>query len=955
MPSSSVLYIFCTVGGNPQKPNKMLSPGDRIGHYKIERLLGQGGMGQVYLATDDVLERQVAIKFLPEEMERDPSTRQRFLREAKSAAALDHPFICKVYETGESEEKSFISMEYVEGQTLDEKMKTEPFSLADTLRIALEITEALEKAHKRGIVHRDMKPANIMITPQGHAKVMDFGLAKRVLPGGEKELSRTMTQSSITEAGAIAGTISYMSPEQARGEEIDAKSDIFSLGIIIYEMLTGGHPFSKPSAIETLSSILRDIPPQTQIRPKSVNPIISPILKKALAKDTNIRYQNAAELAADLKKAQREITGGPGIKRLIPIIGAAVVVIAIVVVLAMRFIVPHRAPLSETGPEPISVLVADVQNQTGDPVFDGVLESMLSLSLDGASYISVFDNKRARSKALDIRPGSDGHIDLELAQLICQSAGVNLAVNSTIEKDNGGYRITVRAIDPTSSDEVAKVEQKIKSKQDVFRAADVLSAKFQSQLVDIPDDSTEALMKETFTTTSLEAMKAYADAQKLDALGKREEAIQSYQRAIDHDPNFARAYAGLAVTYYDMRDFSNSEVNYKKAIDLVAQNPNLMTNREKHRTRGGYYLHTQNYKRATEEYSALVKEHPEDLAGHTNLAFAYYMGYRMQEAFDEGLKAVELDPENLDYRFNQSCYALASGNFERAALEARKVLEIDPEYEKAFVVLALLELAQGRPEEAKKIYEELQGVSDSGSSWAYIGLADIALYEGRVEYAVSTLDKGISFDLEKNRRFNANPKYRMLAQAYLLQGKNAEAVASAEKALETYSGGWVKFAAARIYMEAGREDKARNIAGELTKEVQDVNQAYAKLISGYLSLKRGDATNALKLFDEAQGLVDTWLGRYALGRAYLEAGAYAEALSEFEKCQNRCTEALSVFLMDFPTCRYLDTMDYYVGRALEGMSSPASKEYYQKLLDIKANADPGNPLVTDARKRMGLQ
>jgi serine/threonine protein kinase len=216
-------------------------------------------------------------------MESDPTTRHRFLREAKSAAALDHPFICKVYETGESDGKSFIAMEFVEGQTLDEKLKQELFSLRDTLRIALEITEALEKAHKRGIIHRDMKPANIMITPQGHAKVMDFGLAKRILPGGEQQLSATLTQSSITEQGAIAGTISYMSPEQARGEEIDAKSDIFSLGIILYEMLTGGHPFSKPSAIETLSSILRDVPPQTQIRPKSVNPIIAPIARKALA------------------------------------------------------------------------------------------------------------------------------------------------------------------------------------------------------------------------------------------------------------------------------------------------------------------------------------------------------------------------------------------------------------------------------------------------------------------------------------------------------------------------------------------------------------------------------------------------------------------------------------------------------------------------------------------------
>jgi serine/threonine protein kinase/tetratricopeptide (TPR) repeat protein len=930
----------------------MLKQGDKVAHYEIIRLLGQGGMGQVYLARDERLERQVAIKFLPEEMEQDFQTQQRFVREAKSAAALDHPFICKVYEAGESEGKSFIAMEYVEGQTLDQKMKAEPFSLGDTLRIALEITEALEKAHKRGIVHRDLKPANIMITPQDHAKVMDFGLAKRILPGGEKELSRTMTQSSITEQGSIAGTISYMSPEQARGDEIDAKSDIFSLGIIIYEMLTGGHPFSKPSAIETLSSILRDVPPQTQIKPKSVNPIISPLLRKALAKDTSARYQNAEELAQDLRKVQGDITGGPGIKRLIPIIGAGVLAVAILVVVAMKFILPSRAPVPDTKPEPISVLVADVQNLTGDPVFDGVLESMLSLSLDGASYISVFDSQRARSKALDIKPDSEGQIDVELAQLICQSVGVNLAVNSRIEKDNGGYLITVRAVDPTSSEEVAKVEQKISSKQDVFRAADVLSAKFQSQLVVIPDDSTEALMKETFTTTSLDAMKAYSEAQILDAIGKEQEAIQAYQRAIDFDPNFARAYAGLAVSYYAIRDFANSESNYKKAIDLIAKMPNLMTDREKHRTRGGYYLFKQNYKRAIEEYSALVEQYPDDLAGYTNLAFANFLGYRMQDAFEEGLKAVEKDPENLDYRYNQSWYALASGNYDTALQEARKTLEIDPTYVKAFVVLALTELARDRCNEAVRIYKELQALSESGVTWACIGLADLALYEGRLDDAIAILSEGIRSDVEKNRKFYTNPKYRMLAQAYLLQGKKTEAVEAAEKAIEIYSGGETKFAAAQICMEAGQEDKARSIAADLAREVQDVHQAYAKLINGCLAMKRGDVTSALKLCDEAQSLVDTWLGRYNLGRGYLEAGAFAEALSEFEKCQRRKAEALSVFLMDFPTFRYLDSLDYYMGRAMEGSGSPAAKDSYQKFLDIKANADPGHPLVQDAQKRM---
>ena len=926
----------------------MFSPGDKIGHYEIVRLLGEGGMGQVYLAKDDILERHVAIKLLPEDMERDFQTRQRFEREAKSAAALDHPFICKVYETGESEGKSFIAMEYVEGKTLHKKMEEVPFSLRDTLRVALEIAEALDAAHKKGIIHRDLKPANIMITPQEHAKVMDFGLAKRVLPGGEKELSQTLTKSSITEQGAIAGTIAYMSPEQARGEEIDVKSDIFSLGIILYEMLTGGHPFSKPSAIETLSSILRDIPPQTQVKPKSVNPIIAPIMRKALAKDISTRYQNVAELVVDLRKAQREVSGGPRLTRLLPIFGAGIVVVAILVVVALRFVLPRKPVLPETGPQPVSVLVADVQNNTGDPVFDGVLESMLSLSLDGASYISVFDSKQAHSKALDIKPESEGRINFELAQLICQSAGVNLVVNSTIEQNDGGYLITVRAIDPTNSNEVAKVEQKIGSKQDVFKAADLLSAKFQSQLVDLPDDSTEALMKETFTTTSLDAMKAYAEGQRLRNLGKDEEAIEFYRKAIEHDGNFGRAYAGLAVMYYNRGEFHLAEENFLKAMERIDQ----MTDREKYRTRGGYYLFKSDYQRAIEEFEALLKQFPRDDAGLSNLPLAYFFGYRMPEAFEIGLRAVEIDPELIDYRYNQSWYSLASGNIERAKEEMQKTLEIDPSYVKAFLVRALIALAEGQPDEAAAAYHHAEGLSSFGASQCAAGLADLAVYEGRLKDAILIVEKGIAVDLENSWNYYAADKNLILAHIYLLQGKNNQAADAADRVVELHQREEIKYAAAQIYIRAGREDKAAEIANELGSKFQNIHVAYGKLIEGYISLEKGDTASALKFCDEAQSRVDTWLGRFAKGLVYLEADAYIQAHSEFEICMKRRGEAMSVFLNDVPSFRYLDSLYYYLGRSQEGLNSPAAKDSYQKFLDIKAKADSSHPFVDDAKSRL---
>jgi serine/threonine protein kinase/Tfp pilus assembly protein PilF len=933
----------------------MISPGDKLKHYEILEQIGKGGMGEVYLAKDTILDRNVAIKFLPEELQIDARARVRLVREAKAAASLDHPFICKIYETGEFEGKAFIVMEYIEGKDLREKLDEGVLPLRDALQIALEIAEALEEAHEKNIVHRDLKPSNVMITPRGHVKVMDFGLAKHFLTEGEGDITQTLTQDSVTEQGAIVGTLAYMSPEQARGEVVDARSDIFSLGIIIFEMTTGRHPFSKANPLETLTSILRDATPAVNITPRMLNPILSPILRKALAKEPENRYQNIKELVEILRKLLRDISGRQRVfLRTWPVVIGSILIVAMLS--TGIYLLTQRSKFRPLALSPIkvTVLLADFENKTGDPVFDGVLETTLGFSLDNASFISIYDTELAHKQAIEMKPSSEGILDLEMAQLICLSKGIYAVITASIEPSNGGYLITARAIDPSSSREYVKAEQKINSKQDVLKVPDVLAARLQTGLVEIPEDSKEALLKETFTTTSLEAMKAYIEAQDLKSIGKEEEAITAYQRAIDYDPNFARAYAGLAVTYYALRDIPNTEKNYKRALDLIAQRPELMTDREKYRTRGGYYLSNQNYKRAIEEYSPLVEEFPEDKAGHTNLALSYFLGYRMAEAFEEGLLAVELDPENLDYRYNQSWYALASGDFESSMLEARKTLEIDPSYAKAFVVLALAELAQGRPSEAIKIYGQIETLSSElGSTFAATGLADLAIYEGRLEDAIAILTKGITFDLEKSwGAYFAADKYLMLAQTYLLQGKNTQAVATADKALETYSGEVMQFAAALIYIEAGQVDKARRIYGELNGKFQDIHLAYAKLVGGYLALKRGETATALKLFDESLDQVDTYLGRFALGRAYLEAGAFNEALTEFEKCEKRSGEALSIFLNDLPSIRYLDSFYYYFGRTQEGLESPTAEESFQKFLKIKENADAGLPLVEDARQRL---
>ena len=283
--------------------------GETVSHYRILEKLGQGGMGEVFLAQDTTLDRKVALKFLPEELQQDPTARKRFLREAKSAAALDHPFICKIYEIGKAQDRTFIAMEYIQGVTLQEQLAEGPLPVGDVLETAWEIADALEGAHRRGIVHRDLKPSNVMLIPEGHVKVMDFGLAKRVVPEGEEEDVSTV----LTQEGAAVGTVPYMSPEQVRGQSLDTRSDFFTLGVVLYEMVTGVHPFKKDSIMDTAQTILSVTPPPITRYADDVPDLLQHTVRKMLAKDPDGRYQTARGLMTDLRRLNLDTAAGSAV------------------------------------------------------------------------------------------------------------------------------------------------------------------------------------------------------------------------------------------------------------------------------------------------------------------------------------------------------------------------------------------------------------------------------------------------------------------------------------------------------------------------------------------------------------------------------------------------------------------------------------------------------------------
>ena len=927
----------------------MSTPGERIKHYEIIKSIGKGGMGEVFLANDTILDRKVAIKFLPPDMQKDPKARSRFIREAKSAAALDHPFICKIYETGEVEGKTYIVMEFIEGETLGDKLKEGPLSIKETIRIVLEIVDALEKAHSKRIVHRDLKPANIMLTPSGHVKVMDFGLAKEVFPESDTE-TRTLRAETITEHGLIVGTLAYMSPEQARGESVDARSDIFSLGVIFYEMFSGENFFSHPSAVETLSSILRDTPPTAELKPKNINPHLNPVIRKALAKDPEKRYQSITEFAAAIKKVQQELFVE---KRLhfpkIPVIIASASIIVIVLLSIWLFVLRGKVSIPEVQKERISVLLADFGNSTGDPDFDGALEPILGISLEGAPFISIYERGKARQLANQLDPSADSQLNSKLAQLISTREGINVVIDASIEPSGEGYVIKAWSLDPSTSEKIAEFSRKIKTKAEVGKAADYLSAKLRSSLGDTPTKSAQAFAKETFTASSLVAMQSFARGQELFYLGKREEAIKYLLKAVDNDPNLGRAYVTLGTIYNNLKQHEEAERYFQMAFARIDQ----MTEREKHRTSGSYYLIKKNYPQAIEEYKALIEKFPYDSVGNLNLELAYFYARDMAKAAEFGRRSVELNPKDNISRYNLVWYIMGAGDFETAVQEVYTLLKIEPNYYEAYVCRALSELAQGQTTQATETYQQLKlkSLKPYPASQASTGLADIAAYEGRLADTITILKKEIDFDLKNNQNFIAADKYTFLAQTYMLQGGKNLALEAADSAAATSKAGEILFSAAEIFVQAGEDDKARNFASELSKKLQPSHRAYAKLIGGELSMARGEFPGAIQLFQEAQAIVDTWLGHFLLGCTYLKAKAFSEAYSEFEKCLKRQGEATSVFFNDLPTYRYVAPVYYYLGRAQEGLKSPKASDSYQAFLIIKEKAD-GDWMVEDARKRL---
>ena len=916
----------------------VLPAGLEIGHrYRVKSLLGMGGMGAVYLVHDKGLDRDVALKLIRSDIAEDADALERFKREIQLSSRVTHPNVLRVFDLGESDGIQFLTMQFVDGKDLSTILKKQGKLSTDRLiRIFRQTAEGLKAAHDQGVTHRDLKPQNIMVDASDRVYVTDFGMAK------------SSEQSGMTQTGAVIGTPFYMSPEQVRGETVGPQSDIFSLGVILYQMATGIVPFGGATPFEVMMSRIQRPPkPVRELNPEL--PIyLQKIIERCLAVDMGLRYQNVQQILDDLdaESFKTSIRYRTMSRRWVRPAVAGVAVALVLGAAGLFLYQKGRAAKPVAAPKPQSMLVADFTNHAGDPVFDGTLEPAFTIALEGASFINSYSRNSARKVAAQLSPGSTG-LDQTLARLVAVREGINVVTSGSIDKSGDGYEVSVRAIDAATGKTIVEDREKASSKDAVLATVARLAAQVRRALGDRTPESTQVAAAETFTAGSLEAAHEYAMGQDRQWEGKWDEAIRSYQKALDLDPNLGRAYAGLAAVENNRGQRQEAEKSYKAALARIDR----MSEREKYRTRGGYYLLVRNPDNAIEEFTALVKQFPADSAGIANLAFAYFVKRDMANALLWGRRAIELYPKNVPQRNNFGLIAMYAGDFDTGVREQKTVLEMNPKFVLAYVGLALSQLGAGRPQDALATWNRLAETGPAGASTAAIGLADLALYQGRIEDARKILEPAIETDVAAKNTDDAARKLTTLAEADLARGQTAGAVASAERAMGMSTDLAVVVSAARVLIAAGEDKKALAVAGQLAGKLEPDPQMYAGLLRGEAEIEHRNYREAIARLKEARKLADSWLVRYTLGRAYLEAGSFTEADTEFDACLKRRGEAAAVYLDEVPTFHVFPPVYYYLGRVREGMKSPGAADAFKTFLAFQTGE--GGRLAADARKRLG--
>jgi tetratricopeptide (TPR) repeat protein len=901
-------------------------------------------MGAVYRALDREVNRTVALKVIRPDLAGNAAILDRFKLELVLSHQVTHKNVVRIYDLGDADGIKFITMEYIEGQDLRSLiLEHKIFQPEEAVEIMGQVCQALMAAHSVGVIHRDLKPQNIMRDKAGRIVVMDFGLARL-----------QDSTDGMTQTGAIVGTMEYMSPEQGLGKPLDERSDLFAVGLIFYELLTGLMPYKADSALASLLKRTHERALPASSHSSAIPRALSDIVGKCLEPKLEDRYQHVSEILADLDAWQ----GGRAAATLhfpsssrpwgqtIPWhwIGAVAALLVMVAVTAWYF--SKRQNATVVAHAPVSVLVADFTNHTGDPIFEDTLEPMFNVALEGASFINAYSRGTAHNLAKQLPHPSD-KLDEESARLIGLSQGLVAVVTGDLTLRGDAYKLSVEALDAKTGNTIASADITAPNKDALLLDIPKLAAPIRKALGDTTPVSAQLATSGPFTAASLEVVHQYGIALQQEFAGKTADSFQGFSKVAELDPNFARAYSGMSGTANDLGRQADAE----KYIKLAMEHLDRMTERERFHTRGFYYLIAGNYPKCVEEYSTLVGQYPADRAAYSDLAWCYGYLRNFPKALEAARKAEQIAPKGALERVNMAFFSSFTGDFQGGEREARTALDISPG-EVAQLDLGEAQFGAGKLADAAASFHGLEKFGPRGVAMATSSLADLELYQGHFSQAVKLLEQGAEADLTAKIPENATSKFAALAYAELLRGQSKPAIAAADKALANGQTIQVRFLAGRVFAEAGEMAQAKKMADSLAKETQVEPQAYAKIIEGKIALKQGDFALAIKDITDANNLLDTWIGRFELGRAYLGAGQFAEADSEFDRCIKRRGEAMELFMDNGVTYSYLPYVYYYQGRERQGLKTPAFADSYRTYLSIRGQSTE-DPLVAEVRKSLG--
>lgn len=978
-----------------------LQPDTRLGRYEIRSLIGTGGMGEVYLAYDTSLRRQVAIKLLPAEFTQNRVRLSRFEREAYAASSLNHPNILTIHEIGEQDGHHFIATEYIEGESLRQHISRSRMELRELLDVTQQVASALAAAHQAGIIHRDIKPENVMVRKDGFVKVLDFGLAKladesqvAAKPEESDGEARTMTRVVNTEPGMVMGTATYMSPEQARGLEVDARTDIWSLGVMLYEMVAGRPPFEAATTTDVLSMILHREPASLLVHEPGVPAELERIVEKALTKEREERYQLAKDLGLDLKRLkqrleveaelERSITPEEASKRASgrstmsgepPVSGStqattaattaeagvsghvssaeyivneikrhkksAVLFLAGLIVAISATIFLYFKPASALT-EKDTILLADFVNTTGDAVFDGALKQGLAVQLAQSPFLSIFPDARVRQTLRLMGRSPDDRVTKDVAREICQRQGLKALLSGSISNFGSSYVISLEAINGQSGEEIARAQEEASSKEQVLKALSQAASKMREKLGESLNSIQKFDAPLELTTSSLQALKVYSLGYEQSVKGRFLESISFYNSAIELDPNFAYAYAALAVQYANTSQPGLSAEYAEKAFALRDRASEL----EKLRISFFYYAFvTGEMDKQIEGLELYKRTYPRDSRAYSNLA---------------------------------DCY-LRIGQFEKAAEAAREALRLNPNAAVPYLNLGQAFAALSRFAEAKEIYEQARQQKIDATD-LHTGLYQIAFVSNdsaamkqELDWASGKPDEYVAEDWQTQTaafggqyRRSQDFSHRAIDRASRGDAKEVAAQYTAQAALRgavfdkcqqaktdtaqalTFQRNAMLLRHGALAMAlCGDMGRAQSLVDELTKEYPKdtlINSIWLPVIRAAIEIKRNDAEKAIQSLEAVrnyEAAAEFW-PQYLRGQAFLAQKKGAEAAAEFQKILDHRGEAsLSVLYS-------LAQLQLARAAALAGDAAKA-RTTYQNFLALWKDADSDLPVLLEAK------